>query len=416
MKTDIKRIEALEVLDSRGNPTVRAIVTLEDGSQGVATAPSGASTGEFEAHELRDKQGRRYLGKGVIKACDNVNRIIAPAVFGMNAENLDKIDKCMCEIDGTDNKSRLGANATLAVSMATLKAAASSHKMPLYRYLGGVNAKILPTPMMNIINGGAHSKNSLDFQEFMIMPSGFEHFSEALRAGTEIYKALERILEKSGLVTAVGDEGGFAPNLKNENEALELICEAIKDAGYDTERVKLALDVASSEWWEEGKYHLPKCGDTLDSEGLCKKITKLCENYPIASVEDGMGENDWKGWQMLTEKLGDKIMLVGDDLFVTNVSRLAIGLDKEVANTVLVKPNQIGTVSETLRLIRMAQNCGYRTVISHRSGESCDSFIADLAVAVNSGYIKAGAPARGERCEKYNRLLEIERELYCLNC
>lgn len=411
MKTEIKRIDALEVLDSRGNPTVRAMVTLEDGSYGVASAPSGASTGEHEAHELRDKQGRRYLGKGVQKAVQNVQEIIAPALCKMDASDGKKLDKIMIELDGTENKSRLGANGILAVSMAISKAAANSYKMPLYRYLGGGVNNVLPTPMMNIINGGAHAKNGLDFQEFMIMPKGFENFSEKLRAGAEIYHALGRILEEKGLACGVGDEGGFAPNIGSEEEALELICDAIKSAGYDTERVPLALDVASSEWVQNNHYFLEKSSKKITSDELCDLLKRLKNKYPIASIEDGMGENDWLGWKALTESLGNSTMLVGDDLFVTNTKRLAVGVTKGVANAVLVKPNQIGTVSETLDLISMAKDCGYSSIISHRSGETGDTFIADLAVATGSRFIKSGAPTRSERCEKYNRLLEIEKEL-----
>ena len=324
-----------------------------------------------------------------------------------------KLDKIMLEIDATENKNRLGANAILAVSMAIAKAAASSYKMPLYRYLGGSFNCTLPTPMMNIINGGAHAKNGLDFQEFMIVPKGFESFSEKLRAGSEIYHALGRILEQKGLSTGVGDEGGFAPNIKSEKEALSLICEAIEAAGYDTERVQLALDVASSEWTTDDGYFLKKTGKKLTSEQLAERLANLCRNYPICSIEDGMGENDWHGWEIITKKLGNKVMLVGDDLFVTNTKRLAVGISKGVANAVLVKPNQIGSLYETLGLISMAKECGYSSIISHRSGETGDTFIADLTVATGSLYIKSGAPARSERCEKYNRLLEIEKELNC---
>lgn len=413
MKTKIVKIEALEVLDSRANPTVRAMVYLEDGSVGIASAPSGASTGEHEAHELRDKQGRRYLGKGVLSAVNNIEKVIAPALCGMDAAQGRKLDKIMLEIDATENKNRLGANAILAVSMAMAKAAASSYKMPLYRYLGGGFNTTLPTPMMNIINGGAHAKNGLDFQEFMIVPKGFESFAEKLRAGAEIYHALGRILEQKGMSCGVGDEGGFAPNIKSEKEALGLICDAIESAGYDTESVQLALDVASSEWVEDDGYFLKKSGKKLTSVQLADRLANLCKNYPICSIEDGMGENDWQGWELLTKKLGNKVMLVGDDLFVTNTKRLAVGVSKSVANAVLVKPNQIGSVYETLELISMAKDCGYSSIISHRSGETGDTFIADLAVATGSGYIKSGAPARSERCEKYNRLLEIEKELNC---
>lgn len=413
MNSKIIKIEALEVLDSRANPTVRAKVFLEDGSVGVASSPSGASTGEHEAHELRDKQGRRYLGKGVLSAVNNIENVIAPTLCGMDASEGRKLDKIMLEIDGTENKNRLGANAILAVSMAIAKAAAKAYKMPLYRYLGGSANSVLPTPMMNIINGGAHAKNGLDFQEFMIVPNGFETFSEKLRAGSEIYHSLGRILEEKGLSCGVGDEGGFAPNIKDEKEALSLICDAVSAAGYDTEKVGIALDVASSEWVENDEYFLKKSSKKLTSQQLAEHLANLCENYPVCSIEDGMGENDWTGWKLLTEKLGNKVMLVGDDLFVTNTKRLAVGLSKGVANAVLVKPNQIGSVYETLELISMAKECGYSSIISHRSGETGDTFIADLAVATGSRYIKSGAPARSERCEKYNRLLEIEKEIRC---
>lgn len=404
----IDDVTAIEVLDSRGNPTVRATVCLSDGTVASATVPSGASTGKREALELRDKD-KRYGGKGVLKAVSNVNEAIAEAVIGLDAYDQKAIDEEMKRLDGTHNYSNLGANAVLGVSMAVARAAAKSLNIPLYRYLGGANASVLPVPMFNIINGGAHANNSVDFQEFMIMPFGFETFSDALRAATEIYHELKGILNKAGHSTAVGDEGGFAPNLKDNEEPLKIIMEAIKKAGYKAgKEIKLALDVAASELYKNGKYELE--GKKFSSEELIEYYAKLCEKYPIYSIEDGLSEDDWNGWTKLTAKLGSKVQLVGDDLFVTNEKILREGIEKGVANAILIKPNQIGSVSETMQTIRLAQRRGYRCVMSHRSGESEDSFIADFAVAMNTGQIKTGATSRSERNAKYNRLLEIELE------
>ncbi|MGG7074051.1 phosphopyruvate hydratase [Campylobacter sp. 9BO] len=404
----IEDVTAHEVLDSRGNPTVRACVVLSDGTTASAIVPSGASTGKREALELRDKDAR-YAGKGVLKAVANVNERIAEAIIGLDAYNQKAIDDEMLELDGTHNYSNLGANAVLGVSMAVARAAAKSFKIPLYRYLGGANASILPVPMFNIINGGAHANNSVDFQEFMIMPFGFENFSDALRAATEIYHKLKDILNKAGHSTAVGDEGGFAPNLKDNEEPLALIMQAIKEAGYEAgKQIKLALDVAASELYKDGKYELE--GKKFTSEELIERYANLCEKYPIFSIEDGLSEDDWTGWKKLTERLGAKVQLVGDDLFVTNEKILREGIKKGVGNAILIKPNQIGSVSQTMQTVRLAQRNGYRCVMSHRSGESEDSFIADFAVALNTGEIKTGATSRSERNAKYNRLLEIELE------
>ncbi|MGG7049000.1 MULTISPECIES: phosphopyruvate hydratase [unclassified Campylobacter] len=404
----IEDVTAHEVLDSRGNPTVRACVVLSDGTTASAIVPSGASTGKREALELRDKDAR-YAGKGVLKAVANVNERIAEAIIGLDAYNQKAIDDEMLELDGTHNYSNLGANAVLGVSMAVARAAAQSLKIPLYRYLGGANASILPVPMFNIINGGAHANNSVDFQEFMIMPFGFENFSDALRAATEIYHKLKDILNKAGHSTAVGDEGGFAPNLKDNEEPLALIMQAIKEAGYEAgKQIKLALDVAASELYKDGKYELE--GKKFTSEELIERYANLCEKYPIFSIEDGLSEDDWTGWKKLTERLGAKVQLVGDDLFVTNEKILRKGIEKGVGNAILIKPNQIGSVSQTMQTVRLAQRNGYRCVMSHRSGESEDSFIADFAVALNTGEIKTGATSRSERNAKYNRLLEIELE------
>lgn len=404
----IADIYAMEVLDSRGNPTIRTTVYLTDGTKASATVPSGASTGKKEALELRDGDKDRFKGKGVLKAISNVMEEIAEAIVGLDPYDQTFIDKVMMELDGTSNYSNLGANATLSVSMAVARAAAQSLDMPLYRYLGGVNASVLPVPMFNIINGGAHANNSVDFQEFMIMPFGFECFSDALRASTEIYHSLKSILDKLGHSTAVGDEGGFAPNLKDNEEPIKIIMKAIEKAGYTPDKqIKIALDVAASELYKDGLYHLEN--RTFTSEELIEYYSNLCEKYPIYSIEDALDEDDWDGWKKLTNKLGDKIQLVGDDLFVTNEKILHDGIKKGVANAILIKPNQIGTITQTLRTIRLAQRNGYQTIISHRSGESEDSFIADLAVATNSGQIKTGATARSERNAKYNRLLEIEQ-------
>lgn len=404
----IEDIYAIEVLDSRGNPTVKATVALSDGTVASAIVPSGASTGKREALELRDG-GDRYCGKGVLKAVENVNSQIAEAVIGLDAFDQKALDHEMRELDGTDNYSSLGANAVLGVSMAVARAAAKSLDVPLYRYLGGANASVLPVPMFNIINGGAHANNSVDFQEFMIMPFGFDKFSDALRAASEIYHTLKGLLNAAGHSTAVGDEGGFAPNLNDNEEPIKLIMQAIEKAGYKAgEQIKLALDVAASELYENGKYKLE--GKEFSSEELIERYAQLCERYPIFSIEDGLSEDDWAGWAKLTSKLGSKVQLVGDDLFVTNEKILREGIAKGVANAILIKPNQIGTVSQTMQTIRLAQRKGYRCVMSHRSGESEDSFIADFAVAMNTGQIKTGATSRSERNAKYNRLLEIERE------
>lgn len=404
----IEDVTAIEVLDSRGNPTVKATVALSDGTVASAIVPSGASTGKREALELRDKD-ERYCGKGVLKAVENVNSQIAEAVIGLDAFDQKALDEQMCELDGTDNYSNLGANAVLGVSMAVARAAAKSLDVPLYRYLGGANASVLPVPMFNIINGGAHANNSVDFQEFMIMPFGFDKFSDALRAASEIYHTLKGLLNAAGHSTAVGDEGGFAPNLNDNEEPIKLIMQAIEKAGYKAgEQIKLALDVAASELYENGKYKLE--GKEFSSEELIERYAQLCEKYPIFSIEDGLSEDDWAGWAKLTSRLGSKVQLVGDDLFVTNEKILREGITKGVGNAILIKPNQIGTVSQTMQTIRLAQRKGYRCVMSHRSGESEDSFIADFAVAMNTGQIKTGATSRSERNAKYNRLLEIERE------
>ena len=404
----IEDVYAIEVLDSRGNPTVKATVALSDGTVASAIVPSGASTGKREALELRDG-GDRYCGKGVLKAVENVNSQIAEAVIGLDAFDQKALDDEMRELDGTDNYSSLGANAVLGVSMAVARAAAKSLDVPLYRYLGGANASVLPVPMFNIINGGAHANNSVDFQEFMIMPFGFDKFSDALRAASEIYHTLKGLLNAAGHSTAVGDEGGFAPNLNDNEEPIKLIMQAIEKAGYKAgEQIKLALDVAASELYKNGKYKLE--GKEFSSEELIERYAQLCEKYPIFSIEDGLSEDDWAGWAKLTSKLGSKVQLVGDDLFVTNEKILREGIAKGVGNAILIKPNQIGTVSQTMQTIRLAQRKGYRCVMSHRSGESEDSFIADFAVAMNTGQIKTGATSRSERNAKYNRLLEIERE------
>ena len=407
----IDDIYADEVLDSRGNPTVRATVKLSDGTVENAIVPSGASTGKREALELRDKD-ERYMGKGVLKACENVNSTIADALIGMNPYDQAMIDAIMKECDGTENYSNLGANAVLGVSMAVARASAKSLGMPLYRYLGGSNALVLPTPMFNIINGGSHANNSVDFQEYMIMPLNFDTFSEALRAATEVYHHLKKIIADLGESTALGDEGGFAPNLKDNEEPIKVIMKAIENAGYKAgDDIAIAMDVASSELVVEGGYRLESENRTLSSEELVDYYVDMCKKYPIVSIEDGLSEDDWDGWKILTEKLGDKIQLVGDDLFVTNKKILTEGISKDIANSILIKPNQIGSVSETMQTVRLAQRNNYKCVMSHRSGESEDAFIADFAVALNCGEIKTGATARGERNAKYNRLLEIEREV-----
>jgi enolase len=407
----IDDIYADEVLDSRGNPTVRATVVLSDGTKANAIVPSGASTGKREALELRDKD-ERYMGKGVLKACENVNVKIADELIGINPYNQAEIDAILKELDGSDNYSNLGANATLGVSMATARAAAKSLNIPLYRYLGGSNALTIPVPMFNIINGGSHANNSVDFQEYMIMPINFDDLKEALRAAAEVYHNLKKIISDMGESTALGDEGGFAPNLKDNEEPIKVIMQAIKNAGYKPgEDIAIALDVASSELVVDGGYRLEAENKTLTSEQLVEYYEELCSKYPIVSIEDGLSEDDWEGWKILTDKLGSKVQLVGDDLFVTNAKILSEGINLKVANSILIKPNQIGTVSETMQTVRLAQRNGYKCVMSHRSGESEDAFIADFAVALNTGEIKTGSTARGERTAKYNRLLEIEKEL-----
>ena len=407
----IDSVSAIEVMDSRGNPTVKATVELSDGTVESAIVPSGASTGKREALELRDG-GERYMGKGVLKAVGHVNNEISDAIIGMSPFNQALIDATMKEVDGTENYSNLGANAVLGVSMAVARAAAKSLGMPLYRYLGGANAMVVPTPMLNIINGGSHADNSVDFQEYMIMPVGFEDFAEGLRASAEVYHNLKAILKANKHNTALGDEGGFAPDLSSNEEPIQIIMQAIEKAGYKPgEQIAIALDVAASELVVDGGYRLDSENRTLSSEELADYYVDLCSKYPIVSIEDGLSEDDWDGWKVLTQKLGDKVQLVGDDLFVTNVNILNEGIQKGIANSILIKPNQIGSVSETMLTVRLAQRNGYTTVMSHRSGESEDAFIADFAVALNCGQIKTGSTARGERTAKYNRLLEIENEV-----
>ncbi len=416
MKVDlsITAVKAREILDSRGNPTVEVEVVVNDEFVGRAAVPSGASTGMFEAVELRDGDKKRYMGKGVLKAVENVNEVIAPEIIGMNALNQVEIDRLMIELDGTENKSKLGANAILGVSLAVAKAAANALGLPLYQYIGGVNAKYLPVPMMNILNGGKHADNSVDLQEFMIMPVGAKSFSEALRMCAETFHQLRNVLKARGYNTTVGDEGGFAPNLKSNEEPLEVIVEAIEKAGYTPGKdIAIALDPATSELYneEDGKYHFEREGKVRTKEEMVEYWVKLVEKYPIVSIEDGVAEEDWEGWKMLTEALGKKIQLVGDDLFVTNTKRLAKGIELGVANSILIKLNQIGTLTETLEAIEMANRAGYTAVVSHRSGETEDTTIADLVVAVNAGQIKTGAPSRTDRVAKYNQLLRIEEEL-----
>ena len=407
----IDSISAIEVMDSRGNPTVKATVELSDGTVESAIVPSGASTGKREALELRDGD-KRYMGKGVLKAVGHVNNEISDALIGLSPFNQAIVDATMKELDGTQNYTNLGANAVLGVSMAVARAAAKSLGMPLYRYLGGTNAMVIPTPMLNIINGGSHADNSVDFQEYMIMPVGFEDFAEGLRASAEVYHNLKAILKEKNHNTALGDEGGFAPDLSSNEEPIEIIMQAIEKAGYKPgEQIAIALDVAASELVCEGGYRLDSENRTVTSEELANYYVDLCEKYPIVSIEDGLSEDDWDGWKILTQKLADKVQLVGDDLFVTNVNILSEGIQKGIANSILIKPNQIGSVSETMLTVRLAQRSGYTTVMSHRSGESEDTFIADFAVALNCGQIKTGSTARGERTAKYNRLLEIENEV-----
>ena len=414
----IESVRALEVIDSRGNPTVQVEVVTEDGFSGVAMVPSGASTGSFEAVELRDGDKERYLGKGVLKAVANVNEIIAPKLEGMNVFEQAKIDKMMIELDGTENKGKLGANAMLGVSLAVAKAAAASLGMSLYNYIGGVNAKELPVPMMNIMNGGKHADSSLSVQEFMIMPVGAKTFTECMRMGIEVYHNLKKVLKSKGYSTGVGDEGGFAPNLGSEEEAVELILEAVRQAGYvPGEDVCLALDVAATEMFDEAKkigkdgYYFWKTDEFKTKDEMVEFIVSLAEKYPIISIEDGLAEEDWESWKKLTDRIGDKVQLVGDDLFVTNIKRLQKGIDNKTANSILIKLNQIGTLTETLDAIELAKRNGYTAVVSHRSGETEDTTLADVAVATNAGQIKTGAPCRTDRVAKYNRLLNIENEL-----
>ncbi|MCI9245771.1 MAG: phosphopyruvate hydratase [Clostridia bacterium] len=415
---EIESVKALEVLDSRGNPTVQVEVVTIDGSCGVAMVPSGASTGSFEAVELRDGDKERYLGKGVLKAVENVNNVIAPAIEGMNVYAQVEIDKAMIALDGTENKGKLGANAMLGVSLAVAKAAATSVGMSLYNYIGGVNAKELPVPMMNIMNGGKHADSSLSVQEFMIMPVGAKTFSDCMRMGVEVYHNLKKVLKEKGYATGVGDEGGFAPNLGSEEEAVELILEAVKKAGYvPGEDICLALDVAATEMYDEAKkigkdgYYFWKTDEFKTKDEMVEFIVSLAEKYPIISIEDGLAEEDWESWKKLTERIGDKVQLVGDDLFVTNITRLQKGIDNKTANSILIKLNQIGTLTETLDAIELAKRNGYTAVVSHRSGETEDTTLADVAVATNAGQIKTGAPCRTDRVAKYNRLLNIEAEL-----
>ncbi|WQZ34647.1 phosphopyruvate hydratase [Helicobacter pylori] len=409
----IKDIHALEVMDSRGNPTIQASVILSDNTKASAIVPSGASTGKREALELRDNDKTRFLGKGVLRACENVNSVIKHHLIGLEAINQAFVDERLRALDGTPNYANLGANAVLGVSMALARASAKTLNLPLYRYLGGANALTLPVPMLNIINGGTHANNSIDFQEYMIMPLGFESFKEALRASAEVYHTLKKLLDGKNQLTSVGDEGGFAPNFNNNVEPLEVISQAIEKAGYKLgEEIALALDVASSELVDENfNYHLKGENKILDSHELVAYYKELVSKYPIVSIEDGLSEDDWEGWAFLSKELGRQIQLVGDDLFVTNASLLQKGIEKNIANAILIKPNQIGTISETLETIRLAKHHAYQCVMSHRSGESEDSFIADFAVALNTGEIKTGSTARSERIAKYNRLLEIEHEL-----
>lgn len=408
----ITEVYAREILDSRGNPTIEVEVCLEDGSVGRAAVPSGASTGAHEAVELRDGDKTRYLGKGVTKAVDNVNDVIAEALIGLEATRQVEIDEMLIRLDGTPNKGKLGANAILGVSMAVAKAAAASVGLPLYLYLGGVSAQELPVPMMNILNGGQHADNNVDIQEFMIMPVGAASFSEALRMNAEIYHGLKALLNAKGLGTGLGDEGGFAPNLKSNEEAIEVILEAVKKAGYKPgEDIMIALDVAASEFYKDGKYQMEGEGLVKTSNQMVDYLAALCEKYPIVSIEDGLAEDDWKGWKALTKKLGTKVQLVGDDLFVTNEERLLEGIKNDTANAILIKVNQIGTLTETFNAIETAKRAGYTCIISHRSGETEDTTLADIAVAVNAGQIKTGAPARTDRVAKYNQLLRIEEDL-----
>lgn len=407
----IIKITGYELLDSRGNPTVGACCSLDNGSRGFALSPSGASTGAYEAHELRDGDKSRYGGKGVLRAVDNINKDINEALYGADALNQREIDNLLLELDGSENKKKLGANATLAVSLACAQAAAASQKLPLYRYIGGIFGKTMPRPMMNILNGGAHAANNIDIQEFMIIPYAAPSFSEGLRWCSEVYHTLGKLLNSMGHATGVGDEGGFAPNLSSDEEALSIIVSAIEKAGYSTDQIKLALDVASSEWFKDGKYHQPKRDRDLTADMLIEYYDALSQKYPIISLEDGLAEDDFDGWTRMTERLGNRIQLVGDDLFVTNVKRLEMGFERNAANSILIKPNQIGTLTETLDTISLAKAHGYSTILSHRSGETEDTSIADIAVASNAGQIKTGAPCRTDRTAKYNRLKLIEQAI-----
>lgn len=411
MSTFIEHIKARQILDSRGNPTVEVDVLLSGGDVGRAAVPSGASTGSLEALELRDGDKTTFCGKGVLQAVENVNEIIAKELVDHDATNQAEIDKILIDLDGTENKSKLGANAILGVSLAVAKAAALALGMPLYRYIGGVNACTLPVPLMNIINGGEHADNSVDFQEFMIAPVGAPNFAEALRMGAETFHSLKSVLKSKGLNTAVGDEGGFAPDLRSNEEAVEVIIEAIEKAGYNTKDIKIALDVASTEFYEDGKYNLKHEGKILTPSDMVAFLENWVNKYPIISIEDGMAENDWDGWKMLTDRIGDRTQLVGDDLFVTNTKILSQGIEKGVGNSILIKFNQIGSLSETLAAINMAHSSGYTSIISHRSGETEDTTIADLAVATNAGQIKTGSASRTDRIAKYNQLIRIEQEL-----
>jgi enolase len=411
MQTMIEDVYAREILDSRGNPTVEVDVYLAGGAMGRAAVPSGASTGAHEAIELRDGD-KRYLGKGVTQAVDNVNEAIAEDLIGMDAREQNAIDQMLIDLDGTPNKAKLGANAILGVSLAVAKAAAAQLELPLYRYLGGVSARTLPVPMMNIINGGAHADNPIDIQEFMILPVGAKTFAEALRMGAETFHHLKKVLKKRGLNTGVGDEGGFAPNIATADEALATICEAIEEAGYTPGGdMLLALDVAATEFYADGRYNMTGEGKSFTSDEMIEYLANLCSKYPIISIEDGMAEDDWAGWERLTAKLGSRVQLVGDDLFVTNPERLEKGISMSIGNSILIKVNQIGTLTETLAAVEMAKRAGYTAIISHRSGETEDSTIADIAVAVNAGFIKTGSASRSDRIAKYNQLLRIEEEL-----
>lgn len=411
MNTRIKEIKARQIFDSRSNPTVEAEVILENGFSGKGAVPSGASTGVHEAVELRDG-GKEYCGKGVLNAVTNVNTVINELLCGKDAANIHEIDQIMIKADGTNNKSKLGANAILAVSIACVKAAAAAYRLPLYQFIGGINSVLLPVPMMNILNGGAHADNNIDIQEFMIMPFGAKSFTQAMQMGTEIYASLKNILKQKKLSTAVGDEGGFAPNLDTDEQALELLVDAISAAGYQPgSEIKIALDAAASEWCKNGSYIQPKSGRTMTSDGLVNYFEKLCNNFPIFSIEDPLSEDDFAGFTKITEKIGNKVQIVGDDLFVTNQERLRSGIQSKSGNAILIKPNQIGSISETMEAIRLAKHNNFRTIMSHRSGETEDSTIADLAVALSCGQIKTGAPARSDRVAKYNQLLRIEEML-----